>query len=740
MSNRAEEYRSLSTPNRGLAGFVQRAARVSGRRPKTAIVLWLALIVGLVFAGSSAGTKEISDVDAGIGESGEVLRLLDQTGLREASTENVLVTADDSATAAAAANEAARELGRLDAVQRVSDPNDPDLIVADGKAHLVQVQLRGDPDDDASAKAEAVAGEVDRVAAQHPDAAFEQVGEASLGNAIDDIVADDLGQAEMYSLPLILVILLVAFGALVAASVPLILGVTAVVGALGAAGLVSHIAPASESTASLVVLIGLAVGVDYSLFYIRREREERRRGGGSAAALDAAAATVGRAVVVSGLTVMVALAGLLVTGLAVFESMALGTMVVVLLAVIGSITVLPAVLSLLDHRIDRGRIPFVGRIRRRPGRVGVWPRFAALVARRPVASLVTSVAVLGALAVPAIGMHLEDSSAADLPADVPEVQALHHVEELFPGAPADAVVVVEGESLRGERSSLMELGEQAREITGGAGGPSVRVAGGGEVARISVPMPDMSTGEATQVVERLRGELEAPEGARMLVGGDAADTADYTAKLRDSLPIVIGIVLALAFGLLLAAFRSPKLALAVIALNMLSVGAAYGVLTIVFQHGVGESLLGFTSYGAVVSWIPLFSFVILFGLSMDYTVIVLERIQEARRAGKSAAEAAAEGVGATAGAVTSAAIVMVAVFSLFAMLRLPEMKQLGVGLAAAVLIDATIVRAVALPAVVTLLGERNWRVRPSGARARRPRPSALIERSGDATLRPIHDR
>ncbi|MFN8111751.1 MAG: MMPL family transporter [Solirubrobacterales bacterium] len=732
---RSEEFQSLSKPQRGLAGFVQRAARASGRRPKSVIALWLVLIAGLIAAGSMTGTKELSSTDAGVGQSGEAGRALASAGLDDPATESILITAGDPAASAAAAEDLAAKLDGEHAVASVSDPTTPDLAANGGRARLVQVKLRGDPDH-AAAKAGAVGRRVEEAAKANPEATLEQAGSASLENAVDDVVSEDLGRAEMFSLPLILAILLIAFGAFVAASVPLILGITAVAGAMGAAGLVSQIAPDSGTTASLIVLIGLAVGVDYSLFYIRREREERRRGKGPVAALDAAAATVGRAVVVSGLTVIVALAGLLVTGLAVFTSIALGTMVVVLMAVIGSITVLPAVLTLLGDRIDKGRLPFTRRIRSREGR-GFWVRLAATVAGRPAAALIASVFVLASLAVPAAGMHLGETTSADLPDDIPAVTALRHIEEQFPGAPADAVLVVEGEHLGSpaKRAELHRLGDRAVVTTGGSGEAAVRIGKEGRTAAISVPMPDMARDDATAVVDDLRAEFAGgtPAG-NVLVTGDAAESADFTASLHDSMPVVVGIVLALAFLLLVAAFGSPWLALSVIALNLLSVAAAYGILTAVFQHGWGEDLLGFTSNGAVVPWVPLFLFVILFGLSMDYTVIVLERIREARRNGLDPRAAVAEGIGATAGAVTSAAVVMVAVFTLFAMLRLPEMKQLGVGLGAAILIDATLVRGVALPAAVALLGERRWRVRR--VRGRR----AIIGGGREAALRPVHDR
>jgi uncharacterized membrane protein YdfJ with MMPL/SSD domain len=411
---------------------------------------------------------------------------------------------------------------------------------------------------------------------------------------------------------------------------------------------------------------------------------------------------VGRAVVVSGLTVIVALAGLLVTGIPVFASLAAGTMVVVAVAVVGSVTVLPAVLALLGDRVDRGRLPNLkGGLspRKVPNPKGglspLWV-LAGAVTRRPAAALIVSVCLLGTLAAPAFDMRTGDTRASDLPDDVPAVAALEAIEATFPGAPASARLVVTGSDLDKAGLRLEALGERARDVTGGRGELEVSVARDGRTAAVDVPMPDRGRDEAARVVEELR-ERVAPSvpGMHVLVTGEAAGSMDFTDKLESSMPLVIGFVLTLAFVLLVAAFRSPALAASVMALNLLSVGAAYGVLAATFD--------------SVVNWVPLFLFVILFGLSMDYTVLVLERIREARAAGRSAREAAAEGVAATAGPVTSAAVVMVAVFSVFALMRLPDMQQMGVGLAAAVLIDATLVRGVALPATVALLGDRRWR-------------------------------
>jgi RND superfamily putative drug exporter len=394
--------------------------------------------------------------------------------------------------------------------------------------------------------------------------------------------------------------------------------------------------------------------------------------------------------------------------------MALATMSVIAIAVIGSVTVLPAALALLGDRVNKGRIPTLGR-RRATG--GTWAKLALVATRHPAAALVTAVCVLGAIAVPALGLKTASTNLSSIPSETPVVVAQTAIERSFPGAPNDAGIVVTGHGLgsAGARQRLQALGRQAMLVTGGRGRITVDVARDGRTAVVSVPMPDRGIAAAKATVSELRHRVTptvtavAP-GAEALLTGDAAGSVDFTDRLSTSTPLVIGFVLALAFVLLVAAFRSPALAAAVIGLNVLSVGAAYGALAAVFQHDWAEGLLGFNNTGTVADWLPLFSFVILFGLSMDYTILVLERIREARRAGRSAREAAAEGVAATAGTVTSAAIVMVAVFAIFGTMRFAATKELGVGLSMAILLDATIVRAIALPAAVSLLGERRWRV------------------------------
>jgi RND superfamily putative drug exporter len=689
------------------------------------IALWVAFVVACVVAGGMAGMQTVSDADSGAGQSRTADQRIEAAGLTPAASEAILLRSDSAAATRAAAADLSARLAQLDVVASVSGPaDDPALSTAGGKTGLVTVTMRGDPDDAADhvAPIERAAAAVQRA---HDGVRVDEAGTGTINQAFDDVIDRDLQRANVISVPIILIVLLVAFGALVAACVPLLLGITSVAAAIGVAGLISQAVPGTDSTTVLIVLIGLAVGVDYSLFYIRREREERRAGAGPDAALAATAATVGRAIVISGLTVMVALAGLVMTGLSMFTSMALATMAVVGIAMIGSVTVLPAVLTLLGDKVEKGRIPFVGkrmarRAAARPAGSGLWGAIARVVTRRPLAWLVLVVVALGALAIPALSMHPADSDVRSLGASNPVVVANAAIERAFPGAPSDADLVVSSAdgALKGAaaRERLQDLGRRAARVTGGQGEIDVHVARDGRTAVVSVPMPDSGDSDAAKAtVSALRDRIAPTAGsvapdAQVLVSGDAARDVDFTDQLSQRTPIVIAFVLGLAFLLLLGAFRSPGLAGAVIGLNLLSVGAAFGVLTAVFQHDWAQSLLDFTNTGAVSNWVPLFTFVILFGLSMDYTIVVLERMQEARRAGRSARAAAAEGIAATGSTITSAAVVMIGVFAIFATMEFADNKQLGVGLTVAVLLDATIVRGIALPAAVALLGERGWKV------------------------------
>ena len=702
------------------------AARACARRPKRVIALWLALIVACFAGGAIAGTHSLSDVDSGAGQSRAAAQRLERAGMINSFTENVIVRSGSAAATRHTVAVLAAGAKRIRYVISVRSPaTDPPLARDGGRTGLVVVTLRGDPDEQ-DAHVEPLARFVDRAAARAHGVYVGEAGDGSGERAMNTLVSNGLHTAEMIALPITLVILVLAFGALVAAVVPLVLGLTSVAAAMGALGVVSHIAPEGSTTAPVVILIGLAVGVDYSLFYIRRERAERRLGAGPDAALDAAAQTVGRAIVIAGATVIIGLAGLLFTGNAVFVSMALGAILVVAIAVLGSLTVLPAVLALLGDKIDRGRLWG----RRRSAGAGsrtarAWGAFAGAITARPRLSLALALIVLAGLAAPILSMHTGDPGIRDAPRDAPIRVAQRTIDDAFPGANDMAQLVVAGHRLGSERDTLLALGHRGRRITGNAAGQvSVQISRDGDTALVEIPVKTGGIDIERRNTDTLRQQLlpaterALPNTTAQLTGNDASDV-DFTDQMHRITPLVIAFVLGLAFVLLVCSFGSPLLAASVIGLNLMSVAAAFGVLTLVFEHHWAQSLLDFQSFGAIVNWLPLFAFVVLFGLSMDYTVLILERAREARRDGAGARDAASQALAATGATVTGAALVMVAVFAIFAAIPLVSFKQLGVGLAAAIALDATIVRGIALPAVLTLLGDRGLRpARATGRRAR----------------------
>jgi putative drug exporter of the RND superfamily len=591
--------------------------------------------------------------------------------------------------------------------------------------------MTGDADD-AADRVDPLLEATAAVQAEYPDLRVEQVGGASIDQAISDAYEADFRQAELLSVPVTLVILIVTFGALLAAAVPVVLALTSVAAALGLSALASHLLPVTETTASVVLLIGMAVGVDYSLFYVRRAREERARGRTALDAVEVAAATSGRAVVVSGGTVAVAMAGMFITGSAIFSSLAVGAILVVAVAVLGSITVLPAILATLGRWVDRPRVPFLHRLTLRPDRRSrLWSALLRPALRRPVTALVVGAGVLVVLALPAVGMRTADPGIADLPGSIPVIQSFDRLTAAFPSEGAVHVVAVRAPADRAAqvRSALLDLAGRAGASPRFAvsGEPDLEVSADSRVSVLTLAIPDGDNSPgAEQSLRELRDTLvpetvgQVPD-ASAAVGGRTAASVDFSRMLSSRLPFVMAFVLGLTFVLVLVTFRSVVVAATAIVLNLLSVAAAYGLLVLVFQHTWAEGLLDFRSNGTVVVWLPMFLFVVLFGLSMDYHVFVVSRIRELALRGLPTRDAVREGIVFSAGTVTSAAVVMVAVFAIFATLTGLEFKQLGVGLAVAILLDATLVRAVLLPAAMTLLGRWNWWA-PEALRRRLPEP------------------
>jgi uncharacterized membrane protein YdfJ with MMPL/SSD domain len=529
-----------------------------------------------------------------------------------------------------------------------------------------------------------------------------------------DSAHSDLQRAEQLSVPVTLLVLVIAFGALVAAAVPVLLAVTAVVAAFGLLGPVSQLFALDDSVKTVVLLIGMAVGVDYALFYVVRSREERRRGLSSQHAIERAARTSGRTVVVAGTTVAIAMAGQFAIGSDIFNGIASGAIVVVACAVAGSLTVLPALLQLLGPRIDRGRIRMLPSLRT-DGDSRVWGPILERVLRRPLLAAAASGGFLIALAIPAFGLHVAKPSSFAL-SSAGQSSLAARITARYPSLASPAIVVAtwprsESAAVRGATARL----SQQAAATGIAHRPFMLAVGSdGTSLALGLPLTGLGDNSASRgAVRALRDDLlprtlGAIPGVRTAVTGDTAEDVDFTSQMTRGVPYVVAFVLTLAFVLLLVAFRSIVVPLKAIVLNLLSVGASYGVLVLVFQHRWAQGLLGFHSDGAIVSWLPLFLFVVLFGLSMDYHVFILSRVCEGVDAGMTTDAALRHGIMRSAGVVTSAALVMVGVFSLFGTSSSLDLKQAGVGLAVAVALDATVIRGVLLPATMQLLGERNW--------------------------------
>ncbi|MGZ3288864.1 MAG: MMPL family transporter [Xanthobacteraceae bacterium] len=660
----------------------------------------------------------------GEGENGQS-RLADQTLAtqfpRERASEEVLIESQHGPLAGAyraAVGELVARLSRTPSVAAIKSPLAPGnqgQVSNDGRAALLTFQITGDPSTAQDRVGPTLAATA-AVQAAHPSLLIGEVGDASANKAINKRIAQDFQQAEVSSIPVMLFILVLAFGALVAAGVPLLLGITAVAAALGITELISHLLHVDPSIQEVILLIGLAVGIDYSLFYLRREREERAKGRAPAEALQVAAATSGRAVLISGLTVIIAMTGMFLMGNQTFTSFGIGTVLVVAIALVGSLTVLPAVLSKLGDRVDRGRIPFLHRRRARNGQSRVWAAIIDRVLRRPLLWGGVAAALLVALAIPAFSLHTVNSGIQGLPQDLTVVKVYNRVQAKFPGGGGPAVVVISAPDVTKPRvaAGIAAL-KRAALATGVMHEPMmVDISASHQAARVFIGLTGKGTDSASnRALERLRSSVipatigKVP-GVTVHTTGFTAGSVDFNNSMKSRAPIVFAWVLGLAFLLLLVTFRSIVIPLTAIALNLLSVGAAYGILVLIFQQGHLQSLLGFKSIGGITSWLPLFLFVILFGLSMDYHVLILSRIRESHDKGMSTHDAVSHGLKATAGVVTSAAIVMVAVFAIFATLELIDIKMMGVGLAVAILIDATIVRAVLVPSAMKLLGKWNW--------------------------------
>ncbi|MEU9118437.1 MMPL family transporter [Streptomyces sp. NPDC048506] len=730
-----------------------RVASWSAAHPWRAIVGWFLFVVLCLAASAVAGTHSATTEDYRVGKAGQAEAMAAEGGLQRRPVEQIVIdsasgTLDVSAARAAAADVTAR-MQKLPEVDRVEKP----VLSKNGKVLMVQVVMKGE---ELAARKHVDPLVAQTAAAQksHPDVRVQETGGPSMSKGLDAQRGDDLAFSEMLTLPVTVITLMIAFGSVIAAGVPVLLALSSIAAAMGLSALASHVLPDAGVGNNIILLIGMAVGVDYSLFYLKRDREERARAGGklgSQAIVELAAATAGRAIVVSGLAVIVSTATLYLATDVIFSSLATGTIIVVLVAMASSLTVLPALLAKLGARAERRsarRAAEGKRNRDHAGTSKVWNAMLRPATQRPAITLLISVLIMLGLASPALGLKLSVLGKDTFSRKIPAVQTYDRLTAAFPEMLVQHQVVVRADADRSPQvvKALEDLRRRAQAdpmFAKDATYFKLSTSGDRRVSSLMLSVPSKpSSSQALDSLAHIRDDFlpatvgKVP-GAEAYVTGDIARDSDYLDHQNSKLPLVVGFLLLVTFLVTVVTFRSVVIGLIGIMLNLLSAAAAFGLLVVVFQGEWAQSILDFHSTGAIGSRVPLFLFVILFGLSMDYQVFVVSRIREAALRGLDTRKAVLDGIGSSAGVVTSAAIVMVTVFASFVFLNLVEMKQMGFVLAVAVLLDAFIVRIMILPSAMTLLGNASWW--PSrGMRRAQSQPTGL---SGSAApdLRPVQE-
>ncbi len=597
---------------------------------------------------------------------------------------------------------------------------DASLVSRDRHTTILPFTMAGDELD-----ADDNIGQVlDVTEAANRDGGFEVLvaGGASINHESQEIAQRDLETGEAIGIPIALVILVLVFGALTAAVIPIVLGLVSIVIAIGITAVLGQAVPFSFFVTNVITMMGLAVGIDYALFIVSRYREERAGGLEKHDAVRAAGATAGRAVFFSGMTVVFALIGMLLVPSTIFRSLGAGAIIVVVVSIVVSMTLLPAVIGLMGDRVNSLRVPFLGRGLERGDRNqegGIWDRITRLVMRYPVVSLAAAAAVMVALAVPYKDINTGSAGVSTMPPGSDSYRAFEILrnEFNFGTVTPTQIVVHDGDITRPEvQGGIQRLNERLAQDPL-FGQPTFEASPDGSIGLVEVAInADPMSEEAVQAVRDLRGDIvpSAFQGvdARVLVTGITAHSIDYFDTTSDYTPIVFAFVLGLSFVLLTVVFRSLVVPAKAILMNLLSVGASYGALVLVFQKGFLNELFGFQQVDVIEAWVPLWTFSILFGLSMDYHVFLLSRIRERfNRTGQNR-ESVAFGVRTTAGIITGAALIMASVFGGFALGDMVMFQQMGFGLAVAVILDATIVRSVLVPAAMELLGAANWYLPP----------------------------
>jgi len=699
--------------------YTQRLARVSAHHPWRMLALWGVILVasfaaiGMLLA--SALTTEASITtrpDSVVADDLLAASFPDNQTVDEI----VIISSPDIPTSdsdfMAFVGDVRSALEDTGVVADVGDPYAADghgTVSSDGQAVAVTVVLGHDPE-------EGIADVIDEVSAAQNQSEFDVAiaGTYTLGFDFTELSESDLQKGELqFGLPAALIVLLLVFGAVVAAFVPLSIAIGSIIVAVAVSAVVGQAASLSFFIVNMITAMGLALGIDYCLFVLSRYREERALGLDKEAAIIATGGTASKAVLFSGSSFVIALLGLLLVPDTILRSLGLGAIIVGIVTMAAAVTLLPAILSLLGDRVNALRLPYFGRPQ--PAESPFWTRAVSAVLRHRVIALIGGVVVLLAAAAPVLGLQTGTSGVSTLPDDTYSSDGLVALGQHFPrNANSDpAEVVVSGDLSAPDVSAALETFEASVADDAEFGAPQRLEAPDGDVALISVPLRGGADGESARAgVERLRTDL-VPEAfggteATVVVGGVTAENIDYSDLINQWLPLVVAFVLGLSFILMTVVFRSVVLALTAVALNLLSVGAAYGLLVLVFQNGIGADLLGFQQVDRIEAWVPLFLFSVLFALSMDYHVFLLSRIRERYANTGNTEDAIVHGIAATGRIITGAALIIVVVFAGFAAGQLVMFQQMGFGVAIALLVDATLIRMVVVPAVMAILGRWNW--------------------------------
>lgn len=684
--------------------FTGRLSAASARRPWLTLTLWLVAVVGL--AGAASSLQLVDDEGGNTFESDKAYALWEQHNPHAVTPTETIVVSSQTLTAQdpAFAEYVDDLVAAARSVEGVASVAAPDAaagtVSADGDTALITITLAEASDDALQEVAAQLKSSIDAQA--QPELRAGLVGYASGANVFDKLSEDTLLKGELIGIGVALVILAVVFGAMVAATTPIITAIASIITATGAAALLSHVMDLHTFTINMITMMGLALGIDYALVAVQRFREELAAGTSVSDAVAITGNTANRAILISGSTVVVSLIGMLLIPSTIMRSLGLGAIVVAISSVTAALTLLPALLTLLGSRINGGRL----RRRASSPNGGVWASLARGATARPVASALVAVAVLIALAMPALSLRQGFSGVESLPANNDLRVSAERIADEFGYGSNTTYVALTGDAVN--RADALAAGME--EDPGFADATVQRV---GDVAFVTArDVFEVSEPEAAQALDRLRTEIvptTVGDSGQALVGGEMAGGSEFAQLMSDWFPWVVGGVLLVSFLILMVVFRSLAVPAMTLFVNGLSVAAAYGVLVGTFQFGWGEPL-GFTQVDTIAPWLPLFLFAVLFGLSMDYHVFLLSRIQEAHARHGNAREAIITGVRTTGALITGAALIMVAVFGGFASGDVSELSQMGLGLAAAIILDATLVRVVLVPALLARMGERAWTV------------------------------